>query len=43
MAAVVKNVFIYANVPGGNTENEMIYEMQEFIKFSEYNIINDHC
>jgi hypothetical protein len=22
---------------------EMIQEMQEFIKFSEYNIVNDHC
>jgi hypothetical protein len=43
MAVVAKNVLTHANAPEGNTENEIIHEMQEFVKFSEYNIVNDHC
>jgi hypothetical protein len=43
MAVVLKNVLTHANVPWENTEKEMIHEMQEFIKFSEYDLVNDHC
>jgi hypothetical protein len=43
MAAVVKNVFTHANVPGGSPEDEIVHGMQEFVKFSEYNIVNGRC
>jgi hypothetical protein len=43
MAVVMRNILTHASVPGGNTENEMTYEMRKFVKFSEYNIVNDHC
>jgi hypothetical protein len=34
---------IRQNGSAKNGANEMIHEMQEFVKFSEYNIVNDHC
>jgi hypothetical protein len=43
VAVIVKNVLRHAKISGGNIEKEMIHEMQEFVKFSEYNIVNDHC